>query len=381
MSLLSSRHRTVVCFLSPSSVASRVAQEKLASLLGWNKAATSPVDNNNNTSNPMMINNEEWDRVAIECPQSGTILQWLSMDQKSEHPVTPERPFGLLAVQQAASADEADNELQASLAKTMSTTKLTLKRWTGQSVTIKDLLGKHSLPVLQWKDAEPEEGNDDESSSSSCSLFASGVLKEIALPTYDTAQYSDGRTLRERLSAAPLHRPATGLYQLPGGLVLRPLPTCSADRYLAPPSLVFHRDNDKLVDDNFSSVTQPNAPDNANYDDDVQVHKIGYNGCRRGQDMVRSAAWWGMDVRFCSQTKHTPGFAEAQEALLAASLPSLQSAHVLEGANGTVDPKNLQTDCWVEFRESLKHNPVAFWSSSKKGKGPKIAKVPDLPYE
>jgi len=114
----------------------------------------------------------------------------------------------------------------------------------------------------------------------------------------------------------------------------------------------------------------------------VQVHRIGYNGSRRGQDMIRSAAWWGMDVRFCSQTKHSAGFAEAQEALLAASLPSLQSAHVLEGPNGTVDPKNLQTDCWVEFRETLKHNPVGFWSlSSKKSKGPKIAKAPDLPYE
>ena len=162
-----SRHRTVVSFLSPSSVASRVAQEKLASLLGWN---------NTNATDPN--NDQAWDRVAVECPHSGTILQWLAMDTRSDKPVSSKHPFGLLAVQQATSAAEATHALQASLAATSSTGRMTLKRWTGQSVTIKDLLGKHALPVLQWKDDDDDDDDQESpnaSSSSSSSLFTHGV--------------------------------------------------------------------------------------------------------------------------------------------------------------------------------------------------------------
>ena len=100
---------------------------------------------------------------------------------------------------------------------------------------------------------------------------------------------------------------------------------------------------------------------------------------RKGQLMVRSDDWVGMDLRFCEQTKYSAGFAEAQESLLAGSLPSLQSTHVLDGAQGTVDPRTDKMDCWVEFRESVR-NPVGYWSKQTTT-NKRTAKAPDLPYE
>lgn len=233
-----------------------------------------------------------------------------------------------------------------------------------QPLTAKDLLGRGSLPLLQWK-AVTEQPNQP---------FVEGFLKEIALPTFDDAQYSDGRTLREHLSAAPLHRPATGLYQLANGLCLRPLPTGVEDRKLSPPSLVFHANLDKLP-----WVEEQQDGQIASTSDDFDVFKIGFNGIGKGQLMVRSHDWWGMDLRFCEQSKHRAVFNEAQEALLAGSLPSLQSTHVLDGAQGTIDPRTDKMDCWVEFRASVR-NPVGFWSNRSRSK-PRIANVPDIPYE
>ena len=72
-------------------------------------------------------------------------------------------------------------------------------------------------------------------------------------------------------------------------------------------------------------------------------------------------------------------FAEAQESLLAASLPELQSSHVLEGAKGTVDPKTERMDCWAEFRATVR-NPRGFLKRNEVIVT-KTAKAPDLPYE
>lgn len=355
------RRTVVVSLLSPSATASRASREKLSALLGW-----TPVADVTTTST-------RWDRVAMRCPHTGTFLQWLAPENNDRHKnkkndtTTTTSPLGLLAVQEAASADEATETLQAVLAPRLSTTAVTLKRWMGRSPTIRDLLGRHELPLLQWRDRDHLcEGPDDDDEGATAP-FAPGTLKEICLPTVDTAQYPDGQTLRQRLSSA-LPRPVTGLYRLPGGLLLRPLPTGTADRHVAPPSLIFHCDRDdedgRTLDD----------------DDTLERHRIGYNGSRQGQITLRTPVWHGLDVRLCPSTRLSSAFCEAQEALLAASLPGLQSAHVLDGADGRVDPKNLRMDCWVDFRESLKHDPVEFFRGSSR-KGPKIAKVPDIPYE
>ena len=345
---LALQYRTVVSFLSPSSSASVLARKKLQALLGhWKPVAATSAS--------------EWDCVAMECPDSGTILQWLSLETKKERNVSDRNPFRLLAVQEASSLEDATKELQQSLEVTSSATRMTIKRMLRQPVTARDLLGKDTLPFLQWKKRVEDEPRQP---------FDEGALKEIVIPSSFEATYSDGRTLQQQLSNAPLSRPVTGLYQFSNGLCLRPLPTSSDDRQLSPPALVFHADLDNLpwIAEKEGKIFSKTG--------DFSIYKIGFNGIRKGQIMLRSNDWLGMDFRFCEQTKFRPGFAEAQEALLAGSLPSLQSQHVLDGAQG-VDPKTDTMDCWVEFRESVK-NPVGFWS---KRTSPRIAKAPDLPYE
>lgn len=369
---MSLQHRTVVSFLSPSARASRLAQEKLAALLGWKaiigeqKGATSTAD--------------AIDRVSLECPRSGTVLQWLTFDKtQSDRKVDERNPFRLLAVQDAPSALTATQQLQQAIEASTSSTKMKLKRMFGQPVTAKDLLGKSTLPLLNF---QPSFLTTEERQQQKNDPFVDGCLKEIAIPTFDDAVYSDGQTLREHLSAAPLHRPVTGLYQLTtgssssNGLCLRPLPTGVEDRKLSAPSLVIHQDSLE----NLSWVTEMDDGQMASTNGDFYVYKIGYNGIGKGQLMIRSPDWCGIDLRFCQHTKHRAGFNEAQEALLAGSLPSIQSTHVLDGARGTIDPRTDKMDCWVEFRASVR-NPLGFWSNRRNHNKPRIAKVPDIPYE
>lgn len=91
--------------------------------------------------------------------------------------------------------------------------------------------------------------------------------------------------------------------------------------------------------------------------------------------MIRHNDMRGIDVRFCSSYKPSSMFCEAQESLLASSLDELQSTNVLK-STGKVDPRTLQTDCWVEFRANISR-PMGYLKKTQ----PKIAKAPDLPYE
>ena len=111
--------------------------------------------------------------------------------------------------------------------------------------------------------------------------------------------------------------------------------------------------------DNDSSSTSTTA---------VATAKIGYNGTAKGQIMVQTGDWTGLDVRFCESTKYSSMFAEAQASLQAGSLPELQREE---------DGKLKDGDCWVEFRANLRH-PAGFM---RRRKPPRIAKIPDLPYE
>jgi hypothetical protein len=286
------------------------------------------------------------------------------LESKKEYSVSERNPFRLLAVQEATCAEEATEELVKSFNETASSTRMTFRRMLRQPLQARDVLGRDSLPFFHWSLLPMNEQKQP---------FAQGQLKEVVIPTSFDATYADGRSLQQELSNAPLSRPVTGLYQLASGLCLRPLPICESDRRLSPISLVFHaKELDHLpwVDVSNGEAISKNK--------DLSVYKIGFNGIRKGQIMVRSDDLMGIDLRFCECSDFRPGFAEAQEALLAGSLPSLQSQHVLDGAKGVVDPKTDQMDCWVEFRESVK-NPVGFWS--KRASPRRIAKAPDLPYE
>ena len=206
------------------------------------------------------------------------------------------------------------------------------------------------LPLLDLGDIPAETSN---SNADDKPWNRTGALKEIVIPSYPTDSYADGRSLFTTLQqSSQVHRPMPGLYQLPQGLCIRPLPSAKEDRNLPPPSLIFHTES---LRDDYN-------------DDETASFKIGFTGITgKGQLMLRCKHYgsWGVDVRMCSATKPSSMFSEAQESLLASSLKELQSAHVLSHRKlNKQDEKNMirdedpninKMDCWVEFRATMKH--------------------------
>jgi hypothetical protein len=346
------RSAPVVTLLSPSPAASIRAREWISQWTGFTTVAahmTPEIDDFNNLFRSSFLPNMKWNSVFLQCPRAGTILHWLSVASARDKA----GPLELLAVQEAASLVEARNMLAESIHKTASIPTIFFKNTMGFSVTAKELLGRHNLPVLDWSRTAMNE--------SSTVTPESGELKEVAIPAYDDATYPNGTTFLSNFSQSPLVRPVVGLYQFPSGMCLRPLPAAKEDRQLSPPSLIFHTDTLKGLSEEESIVSG----------------KIGYSGNGRGQIMVRHRDLQGLDVRFCENPKYSSMFSEAQESLLAGSLSELQSKHVLGGMKGQADPKINRADCWAEFRANLSR-PAGFVPGSRQ---PRIAKPPDIPYE
>jgi hypothetical protein len=194
-------------------------------------------------------------------------------------------------------------------------------------------------------------------------------LKEIAVPAYDFAVYSDSSSLLTRLSSSGLPSPKTGLYNW-SSTRIRPLPTGSEDQRLPPPSLIFHCDSLEDV-----SVEEHGAV----------TSRIGFGSLGNGQLIVLHKDLPGLDLRYCSSTVSASSFAEAQESLLAASLADLQSTNILLGGGekAKADERIGLGDCWVEFRANIKA-PLGFWrkyAMAKSKSKHRIAKAPDLPFE
>ena len=201
------------------------------------------------------------------------------------------------------------------------------------------LLGRNTETLISFKTISEKKNTE----SRGC--FLPNTLKEIALPTYSLA--SNGSNILERLGRSNLHRPVSGLYQYPSGLCVRPLPAAAADRRLSSPSLVFQCES---------------LERRARYLDECAsftISRVGQTGARVGQLIVQHRDFVGFDVRLCESTSYSSMFAEAQESLMAGSLPELQSKHVLDGVQGTDDPNTDRMDCWVEFRANMK-NPGGF---------------------
>jgi len=222
-------------------------------------------------------------------------------------------------------------------------------------------------------------------------------IREVVIPTFD-----DGGVQSQLSSCSVLTRTKIGLYQWPGnnnnktkGIIVRPLPSAAEDRELAPPSLVFQCDN-------LESCAERLRENDGSTNDKSKtaIAKVGFSGCGRfGQYMIRNSWLGGLDIRLCEATELSSSFAEAQEALLAASLDELQSVNVMnEGGDnggrtkdgtsqqeGGSDAMNGLGDCWVEFRANLK-KPGGFFGRKGGVRGgqrrkPEVAKAPDIPYE
>lgn len=397
----------VVTLLSSSPALSRRAQAALQSVLGIEPVAGNSKNNNDDDKlnalfQTPLFRNTQWDSVASKDP-SGTILHFLSVAGSDEN--RENEQLSVLSLVEQHQHDDSTT-IQASrnlLAEKMkesgssfapsSMMKITMKRSLGKPLNSCDVLGYGGgLPLLKTSSPQKEAATTTTLESAPSKEDGIPRFKEICLPYFDDASYPDGRTLLSTLSES-LHRPAVGLYQFRDTLAVRPLPSAKEDRVLPQPSFVFYKSDiahDALTftgkgkEDTTGMVSY--VKNNSNIDNGVRTAKIGFSSSFRGQYMVSHPDLPGLDIRLTDTDTFSSHFPEAQQALLAGSLAELQSNNVLsDGVDGKAnrsDAMNGLGDCWVEFRANMKQ-PSGFIKHRRTdaAKPPRVAKIPDLPYE
>lgn len=386
----------VVTILSPSPAASRRAQEILGNLFGLDDHGAAAAAHGGNDHDdalnakfksflgPTMT----WDSVSSRCPASGTLLHWLSLDNNSNQSSSDTGgKFSLLAVTATAPNDTCSNNIQqarAVLASNLpnSLIPLKLRHLANRPLTADAMLRRHQgLPILDLQEAAATTATKEKNDPT-----RNGRLKEVAFTMYDDAVYEDGSTVLSQLSQSDLLRPVTGLYQWPPsqndydvddpmGFCLRPLPSAKPDlrgsSSQLPLVLTFHCES---VEEVLQKMQQQQDAENSSGNVHLNFSKIGYTGHRRGQLRVQASSTGsgnesnnspavnclpGLDIRWCDSTTYSSMFNEAQEALLASSLPELQSSNVLKAEPGVEDARIGSSDCWVEVRTMAK-NPIGF---------------------
>lgn len=363
----------VLTLLSPSITASRRVQQFLTDWVGLTPINNETLYRGDALDNSIVLGAGafpfltpiQWDSIDLTLPGGSTRLHLLAPKTNGDRT----GPLSLLALQQADSIQASRDLLAQALPRTANSMALGFQFYVQRkTLPVRHLLGPLALPLLQW--SERDDSLITSASADDAADFRSIQLKEVVIPVL-----ADGmdQSLFSTLSA--LERTVVGLYRFPNSnTCLRPLPCGKEDHGLPPPSLIFHVHslNDVLK-------KQPRRDcDN----DATGFSRIGFNSIQKGQVMLRSPILQGLDLRFCASTKRSSVFAEAQESLLAGSLPELQSTHVLDkGGNKDreADPRTNNSDCWVEFRATLKRKPLSFLP--KRSTMPKIANTPDLPYQ
>lgn len=422
----------VISLLSPSLAASRRAIDQLAVWTNLQPLSGVDVESSPESLNSVfsfrssrnyysfLLPKLKWESLALQCPETGTILHWLSVESNNkleQSRMDMNAPHELLAVQDCSGVTQACNEIATRVGISSSIPYLCMShKIMGRPITVQQLLAS-GLPLLNFRNYDHDHDRDmnmnvENSDDNTKVTATNGCLKEIVIPAYDDETDHDGYTLLDKFSVAStgsnsLARPCTGLYQFQfknnnenshsfSKLCVRPLPAAEADTRLPPPSLVFHTDSvDRIQELALATTTTTTAATTTTTttktataatttttDMDVlsqssptpvATAKIGYNGTGKGQIMVQTGDWTGLDVRFCQAVKYSSMFAEAQASLQAGSLPELQRG----GSNDATDALKNKGDCWVEFRANLRH-PAGFM---RRRKPPRIAKIPDLPYE
>eukprot|EP00523_Entomoneis_sp_CCMP467_P016934 CAMPEP_0168786834 /NCGR_PEP_ID=MMETSP0725-20121227/11485_1 /TAXON_ID=265536 /ORGANISM="Amphiprora sp., Strain CCMP467" /LENGTH=378 /DNA_ID=CAMNT_0008837013 /DNA_START=35 /DNA_END=1171 /DNA_ORIENTATION=+ len=362
-----------VHILSPSPDASRRFRERLAGIFGWEAVAddNDPSDGFFFDNPSQLFPSIQWDSIGLQCPKTGTLIHWVSLANSTHTEQT--QPHALMGVQAATNLAEARTMLAESVQSTLSSqTFITLRSSLGQALSPTHFLGPSASPVISFGGRQGDETQQDATTASP----AQKTLKEIALPFFidDNRDDHNDDGLMEKLGRSRVRRPRPGLFQFPSPsqLTLRPLPAAFEDRTLSPASLIFHCDSVAEWEEDVASGIG---------DDTLRTAVVGRTGCDKGQLLVRSTdhVGAGVDIRVCENKSQSPVFAEAQESLLAASLPDLQSNRVLHGAKGKEDPKTEKMDCWTEFRANVR-NPRGYFNLKGRG-SQKTARAPDLPYE
>jgi hypothetical protein len=338
----------VVSFLSPSPSASRKAQVLLASLCGLQEVQLPSFQKEDDRLNASFESflpsfSNSWDSVALKCNSTGTLVHFCSENSNFGGESSRKQPFALLGITHMANEDSSQQAVQrfrdllASKVQQQSSF-IKFKRSFG-SLSPEELLrdvSRGGLPLVSVSSPKHEVSEQTPPTG----------LKEVVVPFFDFAEYADGSRFFSHFAKA--RRPVVGVYQWGDCATrIRPLPTASEDIRLPPPSLVFHcNDLEKIEPENSGARTA----------------KIGYTGNKMGQLMLQHEDLLGLDIRFCSSTKVSSAFSEAQDSLLAGSLNELQSTNTLsvDGEKVKYDDRIGQADCWVEVRANLK-SPSGFF--------------------
>jgi hypothetical protein len=256
-----------------------------------------------------------------------------------------------------------------------------------RTITAEDLLGMNDVQVerksITMEGQSSFTKNESENTTCAKNLLNPKYLKEIVLP-YDP----DHSSMMARLETLNCSVIKPGLYKF-GNLAIRPLPICSIDINLSPPTLVFRCqsldqiEKDLCTDNNLDSGLL------------IKLHKVGRNSTNQGQLLIGSNAFDGnLELRYCETASYSSFFAEAQASLMASSLEDLQNVNVLlEGGQvkntdskimdkqdqhtSKLDTMNGLGDCWKEFRVNIQR-PRGFLKGSKYKR---VAKAPDIPFE
>lgn len=414
----------MVTLLSPSPTASRRAQEALETVLRLDPVEL-PHEFDDELDSRFISRlpgqTKRWDSVASVCPGSGSLLHFVSLRNAAKSRVMnnqdtagpTQSKLSLLSIHDNVVVDvdcssnssssnstsigplpailSVRDSLASSMESYSQTLSLGLKHTWNRPIEPNDVLGfGGGLPFLSVGGT-----NGNESTTGSSSSSSPARLKEVTVPHFDDAKYTDGRTLLERLlENKHLQRPVVGLFQLSNDVVIRPLPTATEDRNLSEPSLVFCCPDGMTVEDLLVSASAAS---------NFRIGKIGYTGQgKSGQYMLSHTSLPGLSVRLTEDASFSSSFAEAQDSLLAASLEELQSVNVLQeggsveqagapiitssspSSSSQVDPLLGVGDCWIEVRANIKNSRGYFKRNSQtapKAKPPRIASVPDIPYE
>ena len=379
----------ILTFLSPNPRYSRSAVEFL------NKIFNLPRINTESSSaggvGPSLdelhfgsSSSSSWHSTALACPTSGTILHFLSFDDKNKHEKNDNtQSLHLIAIQgyQDPIEDMIDSSRQRltdAILSTQSTLEARLRgvgisfmcNVVGRQINPSWIFANHNSPLF---DLNPSHKSSQKGTLSIASENNRGKLRELALPFFPEPCID----IQTTLSKSSLTRPLPGLYQLNkgnnDGLILRPIPAAEEDLRLSPPSLVFQCES--IADVQTKIETQLQG----------YTFKIGWRGhCQLGSLMVSHPSILGLDIRISETGTDdwvpNSGFDEAQDSLLAGSLEELQSARVVsEGKSLVNDEKTNKGDCWIETRANISH-PSGFFRSPKK-QAVTVAKPPSIPYE
>ena len=397
----------VITFLSPSIGASKRVQEVLSTAISTIQDIPLPDysdDELNKTwesSFPGGFFSKEWNSVASSCHITGSIIHFCSMgnyhDSSNNGGALNKSgnrgsPFSLLGVTNRPQWTEmgAQDSIQTvrnllSYHTQKRVNILKIKSSTGMmsissSTDLLRSLSMSGLPMLSLPkyNEEYENNNHDEYDNKipnpETMQYQEFGLKEIVIPHFEEAAYTDGSTLLSKISEAKLTRPIVGVYRWTNPhfpINFRPLPTAIEDKVLPSASLIFH-----CTDTDIERMEKQSG---------IRTARIGYGGRGAGQLMLIHEDLAGLDIRYCPKLEPSSSFCEAQDSLMAGSLGELQSTNTLRSGvaeEGVDDEKLGNADCWIETRATLKR-PGGYFrrSGSRNPTKTRIAKIPDIPYE